>query len=201
MSSSMRCSLSLHWQIIGRVLRPAPGKTDALILDHSSNHLRLGFVTDDVPFELDEGKRGEAPKDRREKQAPLPTPCPSCAYLRPAGVHRCPSCGFRPERQSEVVNIDGELVPFAARTGGGKGAAKHVKERWYRELCQLAVDHGYSDGWVAHTYRDFFTVWPRGLTDSPAPVEVSAEVREFVRQKAEEYKRKMQGEESGGRRT
>jgi superfamily II DNA or RNA helicase len=42
-------------QIVGRGLRAAPGKAGCLILDHSDNHSRLGFVTDiDCP-ELDDG--------------------------------------------------------------------------------------------------------------------------------------------------
>ena len=36
----------LFVQIIGRGLRTAKGKDHCLILDHSDNHLRLGFVTD-----------------------------------------------------------------------------------------------------------------------------------------------------------
>ena len=36
----------LFVQMIGRGLRTAKGKADCLILDHSDNHLRLGFVAD-----------------------------------------------------------------------------------------------------------------------------------------------------------
>jgi superfamily II DNA or RNA helicase len=39
----------LFVQMIGRGLRTADGKDDCLILDHSDNHIRLGFVTDIQP--------------------------------------------------------------------------------------------------------------------------------------------------------
>jgi RNA polymerase subunit RPABC4/transcription elongation factor Spt4 len=41
---------------------------------------------------------------------PLPKACPSCSYVRPAGVHKCPVCSFAPERQVNVETKDGELV-------------------------------------------------------------------------------------------
>jgi DNA repair protein RadD len=46
----------LFVQIIGRGLRPAKGKEDCLILDHSDTHLRLGFVTDIHHEVLDDGR-------------------------------------------------------------------------------------------------------------------------------------------------
>jgi DNA repair protein RadD len=46
----------LFVQMVGRGLRTAPGKADCLILDHSDNHTRLGFVTDIHHDHLDDGK-------------------------------------------------------------------------------------------------------------------------------------------------
>ena len=57
----------LYVQMIGRGLRTAEGKADCLILDHSDNHTRLGFVTDIHHEELDDGepKRRSASRTRR----------------------------------------------------------------------------------------------------------------------------------------
>src|SRR5215469_8131652 len=46
----------LFVQMIGRGLRTADGKSDCLILDHSDNHTRLGFVTDISYDELHDGR-------------------------------------------------------------------------------------------------------------------------------------------------
>src|SRR3546814_21011731 len=43
-----RKSLSSHVQQLGRVMRPAPGKTFALWLDHSGNYLRFHNDTQEL---------------------------------------------------------------------------------------------------------------------------------------------------------
>ena len=43
--------MGLYRQMIGRVLRPAPGKTDAIVLDHSGAVFRHGFVEDAVEMD------------------------------------------------------------------------------------------------------------------------------------------------------
>jgi superfamily II DNA or RNA helicase len=52
-------------QIIGRGLRPSAGKDDCLILDHTTNTERLGFVTDIHHDVLDDGR----PKGQRQIEA------------------------------------------------------------------------------------------------------------------------------------
>src|SRR5262249_19702382 len=49
--------MGLYRQMIGRVLRPAPGKTDAIILDHSGAVFRHGFAEDHVEWTLDPERR------------------------------------------------------------------------------------------------------------------------------------------------
>jgi len=84
----------LFVQMVGRGLRMADGKTDCLILDHSDNHIRLGFVTDIHHDELDDGweRQKAIPKDREV----LPKKCPKCAFLKPPKLLACPCCGFIP---------------------------------------------------------------------------------------------------------
>ena len=45
--------MGLYRQMIGRVLRPADGKPDAIVLDHSGAIFRHGFVEDHVEWTLD----------------------------------------------------------------------------------------------------------------------------------------------------
>ncbi len=45
--------MGLYRQMIGRVLRPAEGKRDAIVLDHSGAVFRHGFVEDRVEWTLD----------------------------------------------------------------------------------------------------------------------------------------------------
>lgn len=161
-------SLIRYLQMVGRVLRPHETKERALVLDHSGTVSRLGFPTDDFPLELDDGKPKES-SGGAKKDAPLPKACPSCSYVKPATVHKCPVCGFEPERQSAVEVEEGELVLLQK---GAKKASKFEKQSFYSQLTAMARTKGYSDGWAGHKYREYFGVWPRGLqavAEDPTP--------------------------------
>lgn len=159
-------SLIRYVQMVGRVLRPAPGKDRALLLDHSGTVLRLGFATDDLPLELDDGAANKSSAARQERQQSEPKPCPSCKYVRPAGVHTCPSCGFAPVRRSEVEVADGELVKVSRKAR--KPATADNKQHVYSQLLRVCRNKGYQRGWVANKYREIFGVWPRGLREVEA---------------------------------
>lgn len=96
-------SVSLHLQMIGRCLRPQPGKT-AVILDHVGNVLRLGHHLEEREWSLD----GVAKKDR--EKSPSVKICPKCFAALPSAKPTCPDCGheFVAERR-ELVHVDGEL--------------------------------------------------------------------------------------------
>lgn len=174
----------LFCQIIGRGLRTADGKQDCLVLDHSDTHLRLGFVTDIHHDQLDDGK--PRPKQEREAKEPLPKECPSCAYLKPAKVHTCPMCGFAPKKVSQIETEVGELTELEPKTAAEK---RNRKETWEEkiafiaELKAYAIETGKRDGWVAHKYRERYSVWPNDprLKAEPPADFVSSKVRSWVR--------------------
>lgn len=150
----------LYTQIIGRGLRTAPGKDHCIILDHSDTTMRLGFVTDISCERLDTGR----PKDSvtRDKPKPQPKECPTCHFIRPPKVHACPSCGFAPERQDAVAVVDGNLVEMSSRklAKANREAGWPEKVDFIRSLRAYARDHGYSEKWVSHKYREKWSVWP-----------------------------------------
>lgn len=157
-------SLTRFLQMVGRVLRPAPGKTHALLLDHSGSVERIGHPFDDLPLELCDGSPNKS--GRQERERPEPKPCPSCKFVKPAGAHECPKCGFKPERKSDVQVRDGELHRLDCKTK--KPATPDRKQHVYSQLLQVARNKGYSSGWVAHKYRAMFDVWPRGMREVTA---------------------------------
>jgi DNA repair protein RadD len=145
-------SLIRYLQMIGRVLRPAPGKERALVLDHSGTVKRLGFATDDLPLYLHDGRPAQQGKGQERKE-PLPKPCPKCAFVKPAKVHACPKCGFAPERQSEIVVGAGELVQVKR----SKKPIRKESGQWvFSQLLGYARTRGYQDGWAWHKYAEFF---------------------------------------------
>jgi len=165
----------LFVQIIGRGLRTAPGKADALILDHSDTHLRLGFVTDIHHDDLDDGKpRQRAARDG--KQA-LPKECPQCSFLKPAKMRQCPACGFAPEKQSEVEVEEGELVALSSRRKSGP--TPEEKRRFYAQLKGYANHLARNEKWVLANYRAKFNEWPHRRDIEPE--HPSAEVLGWVK--------------------
>jgi superfamily II DNA or RNA helicase len=155
-------SLCRYIQMAGRILRPFPGKKRGLILDHSGTVSRLGFPTDDLPLILDEGKPNKSGQAQRDE--PLPKPCASCHFMKPAKVHACPKCGFAPERQSTVEVADGELVKLERKRPATKDKKQHV----FSQLLFIQQKRGYRQGWAANQYRSIFDVWPRGLSEVAA---------------------------------
>jgi len=174
----------LFVQMIGRGLRTADGKDDCLILDHSDNHLRLGFVTDIHHEKLDDGK----PRQKAEPKSveALPKKCPKCTFLKPPKMLLCPACGFKPEPKCKVVNEDGELVEFSSRN-----AAKQTTQQeliiFHAELRHIADQRGYKTGWAAQQYKTrygSFPPWPWNERPTCTP---SASTLSWVRSRAIAY--------------
>lgn len=153
-------SLTRFLQMAGRVLRPADGKTHALLLDHSGSVERIGHPFDDLPLVLCDGKPNKS--GQQERQKPTPKPCPKCKFVKPAGAHECPKCGFKPQRQSDVEIQPGELrkLERKARKPLKRETGQHV----FAQLLGYARNKGWKDGWAFHAYKDFTGAEPRGLS-------------------------------------
>lgn len=166
----------VRWiQMAGRILRPADGKTRALLLDHSGSCRRLGFPTDDLPLELNDGRPKEtSDAEAREKEEALPKPCPQCHYMKPPKMYKCPSCGHEPIRAHGVSHVEGSLVKLERKPK----ATMLDKQQFYSELLTIVRERGYNPHWADHKYRAKFGVWPRGLQDIPAPT--SDATRDFA---------------------
>jgi DNA repair protein RadD len=156
-------SLTRWIQMVGRILRPSNGKTRGIVIDHSGSTLHLGYPTDDLPLELDDGR--PAKSGVSEKEEKKPKKCPKCSFMKPAGKHVCPKCGFAPEARSDVETIDGKLE-LVKRCK----VPRSDKQDTYSQLLTVQRNRGYSPGWVANQFRSKFGVWPKGLDNIQKPV-------------------------------
>ena len=128
-------------------------------MDHSDTTLRLGFVTDIFHDELNRGKKAEA--GDRVKEEKLPKECGSCGVLKPAGVHKCPSCGFAPEKISEIAPESGELEELSkTQRRHNRNESPEAKKRFYGELLGYCQQNGKKAGYAAHIYKAKFGVFP-----------------------------------------
>lgn len=136
-------SVALHLQMIGRCLRPQPGKR-AVILDHVGNTLRLGHHLEPRDWTLD-----GIPKRDRE-QAPSVKVCPKCFATSASAAQVCGDCGhvFRSEMR-ELRQVDGELVEMAAHERKREQSSATDLE----SLRELAQQRGYKRGWAERVYQ------------------------------------------------
>jgi superfamily II DNA or RNA helicase len=140
-------SLALHLQQIGRVLRPAPGKTRAVILDHVGNLMRHGFAEEQRDWSL-EGYT----KKRRAKEEPVAplSQCPTCYAIHPPAPV-CPNCQHVYEVKSrKIEQVNGELVEVTQATLLRKRA--QGQSQTFEQLVALGHARGMShtQGWARH---------------------------------------------------
>jgi DNA repair protein RadD len=173
--------MGLYRQMIGRVLRPADGKNDAIVLDHSGAVFRHGFAEDSVEWTLNPETRAISKRhaERREGSSRL-LECSQCSSIRLAG-EPCPHCGFltkRPPR--DVCTADGELG--LVRNGRAHRTVydETARFRWHGMLVHIARERGYKVGWVAHQYKRKFGSFPlRGTL--PEPIAPTPEILSWVK--------------------
>lgn len=172
----------LYCQLVGRGLRTAKDhpvygpKRDLVLLDHSDTTLRLGFVTDIHHDVLDDGRERQK-AERREKPEALPKECSACNFLKPAKTPKCPACGFKPERQSDIQCDDGELVEM---TPLRKRAKADEKAFVFGQLRSYAKSRRLREGWASHKFKEMFGVWPNAHRLAP-DVEPTPEILSWIK--------------------
>jgi superfamily II DNA or RNA helicase len=129
--------------MIGRCLRPSPGKAAAVVLDHVGNTLRLGHHLEPREWTLE----GLAKRDR--EKAPSVKVCPQCFAAMASQAKQCGECGhtFAAEVR-ELQQVEGELVELqrqqAKREQGGAQSLQ--------DLIALGQSRGYKNpvAWAKH---------------------------------------------------
>jgi superfamily II DNA or RNA helicase len=184
--------MGLYRQMVGRILRPAEGKVDAIVLDHSGAVFRHGFVEDHVAWTLDPDRRAESPTHNaraREAGSRL-LECSHCTAIRVAG-EACPCCGFLPKRPPRDVAFgEGELGLVRAGRARAIEYSEGDREQWHAMLTALALERRYKPGWVLHKYREKFGDWPTSRVVTPS--EPSPEVRSWVRSRMIAYAKRRE---------
>lgn len=108
-------SVSLFLQMVGRCLRPAPGKETAVVLDHVGNYAQHGHHLQEREWTLEEGIRRRAGRET----GPSLWVCPSCYCTLDSGIAFCSECGVEKPRQERRVEVVGgrleELSEYRAR--------------------------------------------------------------------------------------
>ena len=133
-------SLGMHLQQVGRVLRIAPNKPHAVILDHVGNCLRHGLAEEEREWSL-EG-RPKKKKKAGDEDAPPVRQCPQC-YACHVPASECPECGHEYEmKKREIEQQDGELVELNMAWIKKQRQQEQGQARSYEDLVALGKSRG-----------------------------------------------------------
>jgi superfamily II DNA or RNA helicase len=139
-------------QMVGRVLRAAPGKERAILWDLRGVYHDHGLPECDRVYSLD-GKAIVAAETKEE----YPRKCTGCgaAFLtwavdRATGARKCPSCGAPAPELGPPEVVEREV--FAV----GSGADERARADALQRLAVECADKEYAPGWLFHRYRESF---------------------------------------------
>lgn len=173
-------SLIQYYQGVGRIMRPAKGKTRAVVLDHSGAAGVHGLPGEDIEWSLDLGttvaeRRAKAMEENEELRTVV---CKQCGFVF-NGKPLCPMCGAKlpqPKKKRTMAeeyeaSVDEILVRM---TGEQRDTA--VKERQQREwikCIKVAIAKNMTAGAAAAMFQKNCRCGPWAAQVSPMPYERS----------------------------
>jgi len=176
--------LGLYRQMVGRILRPAEGKTDASILDHAGAIWRHGAPSDDIAWTLEVDKKAVniSAAERKRGDASELACCPECSAIL-QGKPPCWSCGWSPKRHGRDIDfIDGELG-LVVVNGGVQAPIydESTRTEFFQQLRSIQQTRGYKKGWAAHKFKDKFGHFPPWAYNDLPPLTPTAGLLSWVR--------------------
>ena len=154
-------------QNVGRGLRSCKGKTDLLILDHSSTTQRLGFIDEVYGYHtgLDDGKV----KPAQTQYVLLPKECPACHMLKPPRCAVCPNCGHEAKHHAEPVAVERGTLREMKPGDDMDRLRKQLpdKPHCFGQLWWYGQQKGYKRGWAAVKVKEIFGSFPRAREPEP----------------------------------
>lgn len=142
-------SMGLYLQQVGRCLRVALGKEQALIFDHAGNCQRFGLPTEERDWALtyDETKR-------RAKPTASIRVCPKCWAASASRARICNNCGTEfPVEARKIEERDGELAEVTPEMLERRRARQDQgRAQTLEQLREFARMKGYAPNWAEHVY-------------------------------------------------
>src|SRR3990167_9058756 len=173
----------MYLQVGGRVLRPAPGKKDAIVIDHSGVYYEFGPITQDWDWKLDYGK-GQTINSlmARKKKEKLKRSivCESCMMVYEGQIN-CPQCGAIPKRGGKDVPTY-EAWLQAAEELEPQPEKKIDPKEFYLMVKGYLREKGKNENAAFYKFQDKFPgIKPPWAWKDLDPIAPSLEVRSWIR--------------------
>ncbi len=159
-------SLGLYLQQVGRIMRPAPGKTACYLLDHVGNvgsvingHFvrKHGLPSEDRDWSLEGTKKSKVDSAGDDETFQPLVQCPKCFSVHPPGP-ACPVCGHvKPDQSRKIEQVDGELEQVTAEMVADLQRFQRRREqascRTLEELQAYGALTGKHPSWSQHVWK------------------------------------------------
>ncbi len=171
-------SYGLYVQQFGRALRPLPGKTHGIIIDHVGNVRLHGLPDAPRKWTLYSEERGR--RVAADPDVPPVTTCVECFRAFEAVTRTCPYCGHTPEptARNRPEFVDGDLLELDPavlaqmrgeidRNDGPPQIPGHLDAIAAKRLTNIWKDRQEAQEALRHTIAVWAGVWrDRGASDS-----------------------------------
>lgn len=163
-------SIVLYLQAVGRGMRPSPGKSVCLVIDHGRVVESLGPPAYDREWSLDDlnANKSNAAKIAKERKkgdekARDCIEC-GCSWLVSEEGNNCPHCGSKFQPKCKQVEVqDAELV-----ANNDMAPVGNDMDRFYAEACAWYADR-WPDRWNAKPNSGRFWAWSQTRTKFKRP--------------------------------
>lgn len=151
-------------QAVGRIMRPFPGKTYGILIDHAGAIFRHGFPDEDTEWTLEGNANEDFKKKHDEGKTEKVNYCKPCEMLFSGPT--CPQCHRTPTKPPRSIfappPIDrtNEILTEAER-GGIEAIYSHDEKikHWKRCLGMVAQRNG-AFGQASVIYKQKYQEWP-----------------------------------------
>ena len=159
-------SFGLYIQMAGRGLRPFPGKTNCILIDHGGCVDNHGYVEWPREWTLDGKDRAWSEPQKKEKEETI-CQCRACDLVF-SGESKCPDCGTEIKTFGKKINVvEADLVEDKPEK-----ATVHEKMRFLGMLKTWVPRQKNSNPKrINGSFRGKYGVWPHHSYKDVAPIE------------------------------
>lgn len=159
-------SIGLYLQMAGRGLRPAEGKSELMILDHSGASLEHGYPDEDIFWTLDDTKPAGHKKKTSDPKESQPWVCDYCFHVNRSTRDKfCESCKQKSMKAGHSPAVkDGTLNELTRKEKTPKPTTEEKMREWAK-FVHIAANRGLKIGAAYHMYQQKFGIHPHSSFD------------------------------------